>query len=71
MWGDLHYFRGVTVLSKDGTPGMGSGENVYAIPLDLTAELLWQPLQNWSAQDVGTARLLVAVLDYEEDDSPL
>ena len=26
-----------------------------ACPLDLTAELLWQPMHNWSAQDVGTA----------------
>ena len=53
--------------SKDGTPGMGSGENVYAIPLDLTRELLWQPLQGWSAQDAGTACLVVSVLDYSLD----
>ena len=32
--------------SKNGTPGMGSGENGYAIPINLTQELLWQPLQD-------------------------
>ena len=53
--------------SKDGAPGMSSGENVYAIPLDLTTELLWQPVQSWSAQDAGTARFVMAVLDHEED----
>jgi len=53
--------------SKNGTPGMGSCENVYAIPINLTKELLWQPLQNWDAQDIGTACLIVSVLDYSLD----
>jgi hypothetical protein len=51
--------------SSNGTPGMGPGENVYAIPLDLSAELLWEPMENWSAQDAGTACLVSMVMDYE------
>jgi hypothetical protein len=49
--------------SKDGAPGMSSGDN---IPLDLTTELLWQPMQSWSAQDAGSTCLVMAVLAYEE-----
>ena len=51
-------------LSKNGNPGMRSGENVYAILLELTKELLCQPLQGWNAHDPGTACLLAFVLDY-------
>ena len=40
---------------RRGPPGIGSGENVYAIRLELTKELLWQPLKGWNAQDTGTA----------------
>ena len=51
--------------SSNGTQGMGKGENVYATPLDLSAELLWEPMQDWTAQDAGTACLISMVLDYD------
>ena len=33
-------------------------------PINLTKELIWQPLQEWNAQHAGDVCLLASVLDY-------
>jgi hypothetical protein len=42
--------------TKGGTPGSGSGESVYPVPLGLTTELLHEPMQQWRAGEVPQPR---------------
>ena len=42
--------------TKGGTPGSGSGESVYPVPLGLTTELLHEPMQQWKAGEVPRPR---------------
>jgi hypothetical protein len=51
--------------SRGGTPGSGSGEHVYPVPLELTTELLYEPMQGWAPRETRSACLITAILDYD------